>query len=674
MSGTYNVTGSTSVGNADFSGTVDDVGSTLTVRGVADFHETDLTPTTLHLHGGDLICGELTVTNLEWWYQSTMAGTGTTTILAGGVVDIGGRPTLDGRTLNNYGVASWNGSFDLGLINGAEFNNFGTFDALANYASGIGGDGTFRNYGRFTMNRTGSYAGVVVSVSFNNSGLVEVDSGVLFLSGGGVSSGSFVVADASSLYFSGGHDLNTSSRISGSGRVYLSGTVHGEVSPGFGPGSFAVLTFGANYTQNSTGRLDIEIGGLAAASEHDQLDVIGGVTLAGTINVSLLGVYVADFGDQFVIVNNDGTDAIVGTFAGLSEGETFTVGTSQFEISYVGGDGNDVTLTATNLPPTAEAGGPYTVDEGGSIMLDASGSSDPDQDPSTLTYEWDFDYDGLTFDVDATSITPPFDASSLDGPSSRTIAVRVTDNGNLSDLATSTVDVNNVDPTITLFDVPATGEKGSLVAMSATATDPGGLNDPLTFTWTVTGPEDTFVLAGDSVSFTPQDAGTYDVQLTVDDGDEGWATEAATINVIQRVIVDVKPGSDLNPINLNSVSESQKNKSNGVIPVVILTTGDFDATTVDVDTVTFADAGVSHSAFEDVDGDGDVDLVMHFRLNETNLVDVYRELLAADSSTARQTVSIELTGQTTTGADIFGYDEVDLFMSGKALRDLLDSI
>ncbi|MEA2163511.1 MAG: hypothetical protein QOK37_1638 [Thermoanaerobaculia bacterium] len=49
----------------------------------------------------------------------------------------------------------------------------------------------------------------------------------------------------------------------------------------------------------------------------------------------------------FKIIDNDGTDPVAGTFAGLPEGAEFASGNGQFfRISYVGGDGNDVTLTA----------------------------------------------------------------------------------------------------------------------------------------------------------------------------------------------------------------------------------------------------------------------------------------------------------------------------------------
>lgn len=88
------------------------------------------------------------------------------------------------------------------------------------------------------------------------------------------------------------------------------------------------------------------------------------------------------------------------------------------------------------------------------------------------------------------------------------------------------------------------------------------------------------------------------------------------------VEIDVKPGSDPNSINCRSPK--------GVIPVAILTTEDFDATTVAHTSVTFGSAGATEIHVnrrtgepfrheEDVDGDGDTDLLLHFRLGETGI-------------------------------------------------------
>ena len=53
-------------------------------------------------------------------------------------------------------------------------------------------------------------------------------------------------------------------------------------------------------------------------------------------------------GDTFTIIDNKTTYPMQGTFKDLPEGAEITVGGATFKISYVGGDGNDVVLTALN--------------------------------------------------------------------------------------------------------------------------------------------------------------------------------------------------------------------------------------------------------------------------------------------------------------------------------------
>lgn len=54
-------------------------------------------------------------------------------------------------------------------------------------------------------------------------------------------------------------------------------------------------------------------------------------------------------GESFMILANTGTESISGTFTNLAEGSTFTAGNITWQVSYVGGTGNDLTLTALEV-------------------------------------------------------------------------------------------------------------------------------------------------------------------------------------------------------------------------------------------------------------------------------------------------------------------------------------
>lgn len=112
-----------------------------------------------------------------------------------------------------------------------------------------------------------------------------------------------------------------------------------------------------------------------------------------------------------------------------------------------------------NLPPTASAGGPYSVAEGDSVVLTASGT-DPENGP--LEFAWDLNQDGY-FETPGQGAT--FPAAELDGPTTLTITVQVTDNGGLSATDSTTVEVLNVDPTAVLSNDGPVGE-GSSAAIS----------------------------------------------------------------------------------------------------------------------------------------------------------------------------------------------------------------
>lgn len=74
-----------------------------------------------------------------------------------------------------------------------------------------------------------------------------------------------------------------------------------------------------------------------------------GLELGGSrLDLTYLEGGVIKKGDTFTIIDNKTTRPMSGTFKDLPEGAEITVGGATFKISYVGGDGNDVVLTALN--------------------------------------------------------------------------------------------------------------------------------------------------------------------------------------------------------------------------------------------------------------------------------------------------------------------------------------
>ena len=127
-----------------------------------------------------------------------------------------------------------------------------------------------------------------------------------------------------------------------------------------------------------------------------------------------------------------------------------------------------------NLPPVVDTGGPYVNDEDQIIILDASGSTDPNYD--LLYYRWDFENDDI-WDTDFS--LNPFASVFYNDDYTGEVKVEVYD-GEFYATATTSIIVNNVPPTLSPFGNPVIGE-GFILDLVGYATDPG--SDDLIFTW-----------------------------------------------------------------------------------------------------------------------------------------------------------------------------------------------
>ncbi len=204
---------------------------------------------------------------------------------------------------------------------------------------------------------------------------------------------------------------------------------------------------------------------------------------------------------------------------------TFNAQTLTFELAV-----NDGTVTSTdmvtitvpaNLAPTADAGQPQTVAGGSLVNLDASGSSDPENDP--LVYTWT-QVSGASVNLaGANTATPSFTAPPRTS-SAQTLEfeVRVTDSFDATDTATVQITIPANQLPLADAGPDQTLAGGSSVTLDGSgSSDPEG--DPITYSWVQTGGPSVTLTSPNSVSPTfvaPQGTATTQVltfQLTVND-------------------------------------------------------------------------------------------------------------------------------------------------------------
>jgi hypothetical protein len=271
-------------------------------------------------------------------YSGVMDQTGGGSFLADGTNSIvqlggGGVSTIIGGTLNtaNEGIIQLTPG-GAGALLTSSTNNGVIQVPAGNNPLFVGGTGLTNN-GTIVVNTTA--ANTTTVMQFTADGTLG-GTGTLTLNG---IVNTFNIAD---LDCNGHKVINGAGHtIKGNGDILINGglfTNNGIIAPGFSPGKISI---GGNFTQGSTGVLNIEIGGYTAVTEYDQLAISGSAALAGTLNLNLINGFRPKVNDVFQILT-------FGSFTGGFATINFTGFTAQ--VTYAAGGITLKVLTVPDIP------------------------------------------------------------------------------------------------------------------------------------------------------------------------------------------------------------------------------------------------------------------------------------------------------------------------------------
>jgi hypothetical protein len=204
-----------------------------------------------------------------------------------------------------------------------------------------------------------------------------------------------------------------------------------------------------------------------------------------------------------------------------------------------------VTVTIANQGPTADAGPDRLGVVGGAIVLDGTGSSDPDGLPSPLAFAWTQTGGAAVTLAGAETAQPSFTPVAL---GTYTFQLTVSDGAAQAEDSV-VVTVVNQDPTANAGP-DQSGLVGVAVVLDGTgSSDPDGLPSPLSFAWTQTaGPAvDLIGASAELASFTPAALGTYTFRLVVSDG-AAQAEDTVTVTIANQ-----GPTADAGPDHMSLV-------------------------------------------------------------------------------------------------------------------------
>ena len=402
---------------------------------------------------------------------------------------------VGGNSGNRFVLTNWPGAVTLDGAAGTDFltltmrgGSVTTVDELnltTNVTVNTGGvamiDGrlNFGTSGRTFNVADGSAAVdlIVNAILTGAVGLTKTGAGAMSLLANNTLTGTYTVSAGSLLV--DGQQTNAvtlnGGTIGGKGRTGAITGSSGTISPGNSPG---ILTVAGNVFLTSANSFRAELNGTTAGRAHDQLSVIGTVNLGGNQLVTSVG-FSSVPGNTYQVIENDGTDLVVGTFAGIAEGATFVANGFTFRVSYRGGTGNDVVFThLSNFAPAFQNQTVTpTIDENGIVTITGTITEPDFGDLFTLVVDWsdgntpeEFNFDpakGRAVQVQHQYQDDPSD-STLDA---RMISLLWRDQHGASNIADLITTILNVAPNVAAR--PDKTQSGTILKAKGQFTDPG---------------------------------------------------------------------------------------------------------------------------------------------------------------------------------------------------------
>ena len=373
-------------GSNTYSGTTTVSAGTLSVASDGNLGSGGLTlaaGTTLQVTGATTIdnaialAGNATVNNSA---NATLSGvisggfnlvkSGASTLTLSATNTYGGTTTISAGTLSAASDSNL-GSGGLTLAAGSTLAVTGT-TTIDNAIVLSGGTATVSNSANATLSGNITGAG----------GLIKAGASTLTLSGTDSYTGATSV-NAGSLLVNGALSATSSTTVASAATLGGSGSIANNVTVNSGgtlaPGNSAgTLTVNGDLTMASGSTLVVEINGTTAGTSYDQVIVNGTVDVSGA-TLSVTHGYAPGSGDSYTIIVNDAADAVTGNFSGVSEGSTLIAGgnSTQLTTSYIGGTGNDLTLTAPLNPVVTsvtvlDADGTYNIGDTVTVVVNFS--------------------------------------------------------------------------------------------------------------------------------------------------------------------------------------------------------------------------------------------------------------------------------------------------------------